>query len=52
VFLEAAEVAGVPQWRRDIMWAAVRMYGAFSGKDAEAPQPEKKPIKPEDIFFG
>lgn len=49
VFLEAAELQGVPQWRRDIMWTAVRAYAVFSGKDSES---EQKPIKPEDTYFG
>jgi hypothetical protein len=48
VFLEAAELAGVPGWRRSVMWTAVRAYGALSGKDT----PEQKPIKPEDFYIG
>lgn len=50
VFLEAAELAGVPKWRRDVMWGAVRAYGVLSGKDS--PDKEKKPSHADDIYFG
>lgn len=43
VFLEAAELQGVPAWRRKIMWAGVRLYAVFTGKDTA-------PIKQEEIY--
>lgn len=29
VFKEAMQVSGVPWWRRQMMWAAVRVFGGF-----------------------
>lgn len=33
VFVEAAELQGVPAWRRKLMWMGVRGYAIVTGKD-------------------
>lgn len=36
VFKEAMIVSGVPWWRRQLMWAAVRVFGGFVRRTAKS----------------
>lgn len=43
VFLEAMQATGVPWWRRTMMYAAVRVFGA-SHYDPQQPTPETRDV--------
>jgi hypothetical protein len=48
VFLEIMELTNVPVWRQKVMWAGVRAYASFTGKDGPPPPPDVN----KDIYFG